>query len=371
MEKIFNFGILDSVRIKSSDKNIKEDSFKYRVLRAIQRAYEYDPRSESMAYLLSYNSLWITLVLISFSICPIILRYTTIQLFQVTIPQKRQFHSYLFSRTGKRYLTLNFKKWVNQPLKIVNFIYKYAMTETYELFNLLHMLVLLSFRELNVFALGLILLYNMIFWFIEHNNKMNTQKNIFKDKNLKRQQFANNSLLKSFSRFFVMYLALILVSIFVTFTLSLFEYNPESLNRILITPGSPDLALLLICLLFRDLASSNKYLQTRESLIRQSALKRKYASICSAYEFNEKKLMDRIVKMLSKHSLDNITEKLLFLEEGVRSEINLEYLQGNIHEKFDEAIDAFTTKKLGTFSAMYIKLKRKLCKFLVNNSYMA
>ena len=74
---------------------------------------------------------------------------------------------------------------------------------------------------------------------------------------------------------------------------------------------SLSIVLLTISSLFLDLTSLDDFFEDRDNMKKESEIKREYAALCTAYDFNEEKLYKRVTEVMAKKMIDSMTENLL------------------------------------------------------------
>ena len=315
---------------------------------------------ESQYYSICYY--WVFINSLGFSILPIFVWFSSKAIFREKLKKADVFHQYLFDQNRKRNIVIDYSKWKSSSLSFINSIYKYVYLNCMEThsFTILTCLILLYkgvYIWLFFFTMGLTI--NEHFKF----NQIETEsEKVFRDRRSKR-------ILKIYM---ISYWVMVTVYHWIEFMGNLGFFSSYNTNKA--TFMLPyDAGLLTLCLLvctgvFQDLIYSENYFEIFYKSKQESNLKVMYASLCKAYDINEKKIYSRIVEMMKKTSIDQVAAQVLDRKDMANTIIDSTYSEKCLLMVISHSFDWVMEKYISFFNRQKIRFMNSLYSFIIHKS---
>ena len=314
---------------------------------------------ESNLYSICYY--WLFVNSLGFSIVPIFVWLSTKVLFREKQKRKDVFHRYLFDENRKRNVVIDYSLWRSSSIQKINWMYKYIYLNCLESHSFIILATIIyKFKSIYLwiffFTMGISI--NEHFKIEQLNSEIDK---VFRDRRTKR-----------IMRIYVYsYWLMLLVSHFMD-SLGNFgfftSFNRSRLDFLApLEAGLPTLILMIITGLFEDLIHSENYFEKFYKMKQESNLKVMYSNLCKAYDINELKIYRRIVGMMHKKTVDEISSQVLERTDKASTIVDLSQSHcaiNMIRESFEWIID----KYLGFFVATKIRFLNLLYELIIHKS---
>ena len=157
--------------------------------------------------------------------------------------------------------------------------------------------------------------FSFLVSFYEHFRKISTKRNIIEVKLSKINDSNSNYLYNVFRIYCFLYWFLFFSFHFVMLFSRITQYKYIKWEEDFLV-SKIGLILLIISSIFKDFSLVEHFLKQRRVFRKEGDLKREYNSLIQAYYYNDEKIIQRIVKMLSKLTMDQTANRLLNFNEG-------------------------------------------------------
>lgn len=268
----------------------------------------------------SIKLMWFSGVVLCFAMSLLVGWYVFTRLFVLRGSDSTEFHKTMYGRFNRRYLTIDYKEWKKAPLLSLNFLSKFFYRHTMEIHNFITVGLMITLGKPEAFSLYAVLLITFLFSLYE----------VFR-----RREQGNNDLIISFGRnsyiytTLQVYWAMYILCFLVQQLNHIFnKANQRTSNSIepYLQDGFLTVVLFTITSCFRDFTGSPKFAKERASVQRESQLKRQYTALNWAYRENESKLYYRLKDMMSSHSLNTMSHKLIDFDKHDDIVLNFDYM---------------------------------------------
>jgi hypothetical protein len=285
---------------------------------------------------------WLFIACVGFATIPVFVWTTTKFLFREKLSKKDHFHFYLFDQNRKRNIVINYKLWRKSTLNFLNNIYKTVYTNALALHTFVLILILISLWKdwfVSVF------LFTLMISIYEHFKPENSDQDTI-------MGLTRNTFLLYITKVYTyMYWGLLAVYHIMQFFgfLGFFkEFNKDEkgfMNNYHF--GVIILILMVLTGVYQDLIMSEDYMENAERLTSESNLKIRYANECRAYDINENKIYHRIVEVMKKHYIDDLSNRILETPDITSIKFNPHYSEKSILDFLANSADEIKTKFLG------------------------
>jgi hypothetical protein len=306
---------------------------------------------------------WLFIACIGFATIPVFIWTTTKFLFREKLSKKEHFHFYLFDQNRKRNIVINYKMWRKSPLNFLNNVYKSVYTNALAMHTFALILILISFWKdwfISVF------LFTLIISIYEHFKPENSDQDTIMG--MSRKAFLVN-ITKVYS---YMYWGLLAVYHFMNLMgfLGFFkEFNKD--EKAFMSNyqfGFIVLVLMVLTGVYQDLVMSEEYMENSERLTSESNLKIRYANMCRAYDINENKIYHRIVEVMRKHYIDELSNRILDTPDITTIKLNPNYSDKSILDYLANSADEIKAKFLGIGKRTWLSFLNSLYSFIIYKS---
>lgn len=306
-------------------------------------------------YLIHYG--WFFIVSLGFCILPIMAWYVNIKLFCIKFSRKNIFHSYLYDKTRKRNLILNFKKWKNAPLKFTNVITKYGYINILETHSIITVPAIIYCARQNTM---IALLFTLCVSIFQHFRK--TSKRAFENTDSRNTKIeTRQKFLKTILRIYCGIYWLIII---------LNNLGADPAAQVYVSPVGRDVTVIMLLIFSScnlDFVSMDEFKAVTKNLTREAEVKLKFAAMCKGYEFNEDKIYKRLVSMMAKRSIDEMSQSLLDYKRNKSITLNLQYHNQCIKGMMREKLNQFIESHLKVVTTLKLRVCNWIYKFLDDN----
>lgn len=308
---------------------------------------------------------WYFAFCIGFMILPMVVRYNCINLCLIKRRKDDNFHFYLFDSDRRRNLVIDYKKWKNAPLKMTNFLTKYSYMETLEIHTIVTIIMIFSNRD--SLAFNMILIVTLLISIFEHFRKNSRRLRVEKDGRNSKLKINSRNYLYKFMNFYVKSYWLMLLSYHVLQLIyTAISYEFQFMKEFKFHKTS--VFLLIFSSIISDFTAIDGFFEQRNNMKREAEIKRAYSSLCEAYQFNERKIYKRIVSMMCKMRLDQMTDQILEIKEDKDILVDFDYMSQDIKRLVIERTYNLRVKYVGLFKAIFLRSLNGLYKMLMLNS---
>jgi hypothetical protein len=285
---------------------------------------------------------WLFIACMGFATIPVFVWTTTKFLFREKLSQKEHFHFYLFDQNRKRNIVIDYKKWRRSPLNFVNNIYKSVYTNALALHTFGVILILIAMWK-DWFIM--VFLFTLMISIYENFKPDITDQDTI-------MGMTRKGLLINITKVYS-YLYWILLGVYHMMELGGFmnlfkEYNKNPLTFMNEYKfGVIVLVLMVITGVYQDLIMSEEFMENSDRLTAESMLKIRYANTCRAYDINEAKIYSRIVEIMRKHYIDELSNRILDTPDITSIKLNTNYADKDILSFLANSADDIKAKFLG------------------------
>jgi hypothetical protein len=303
---------------------------------------------------------WLFLNSFAFAMVPISVWMSVKFLFREKLKKKEIFHFYLFDQQRKRNIIIDFKRWKNSAISFLNIIYKTIYLNSIETHSLMTIiLVVLFYKQLYT----LVFLYTLGISIYEH----------FKTDNRESGKVVKNEYMKRLMRIYVyiffttvlQYHLIVLLA-----KMNFFDsYNGNEINFLKeYNAGFLTIFLMAITLVFEDLVDTQDYFSIMHQMKLESNLKIKYANLCAAYDINEKKIYNRVIRMMSKSHTDTVSAQFLERKDVENIQIDHNYSEKCVLRLLERSSRRLTDEYMSFFRRNWLSLLNNFYRFLNDSS---
>jgi hypothetical protein len=303
---------------------------------------------------------WLFMNSFAFAMVPISVWISVKFLFREKLKKKEMFHFYLFDQQRKRNIIIDFKKWKNSAISFLNIIYKTIYLNSIETHSLMTIvLIVLFYKQLYTF----VFLYTLGISIYEH----------FKTENRESGKVVKNEYMKRLMKIYV-YIFFVTVMqyhlIRVLAKMNFFDsYNGNETAFLKeYNSGFLTIFLMAVTLIFEDLVDTADYFSIMHRMKLESNLKIKYANLCAAYDINEKKIYNRVIRMMSKSHIDTVSSQFLERKDVQNIQIDPNYSEKCILKILERSSRRLTDEYMSFFRRNWLGLLNNLYRFLIENS---
>lgn len=271
---------------------------------------------------------WYLVICVAFSLSLYVIKYVVLFLLEIQKTTSEAFHSKLLDEKGKVSLVIDYKKWKNAPMGFMNSLTKYVNLDTIEFHTIITLC--LTFMTEEGISRFPTLAATMIVSILQHYRRSSKRSGDRKKAAGKKSNIRKRNYIEKMLNFYVkMYWVIIVVFHLLILLNNVLGLNMATVKDLKYT--HVELIMLVFSSIMLDLSSVEDYFETRENLKKETDLKRKFAAICTAYEFNETKIYHRVTQIIAKTVLDQMVEGLLNYREKNDVMIDLNYSEQCIH----------------------------------------
>lgn len=323
--------------------------------------------TEGSKYSMCYY--WLFINSLGFALIPIFIWVSTKYLFREKLKKKDSFHFHLFDKQRKRNIVINWGKWHSSKLSFLNYWYKTCYINSIESHSIV-LIICLIFHWKNIFMF----LFLMTLCVSVYENFKTLQSTDVAASDTEESKKNKNLYLSSVMRVYIwLYWGMIgfyhMVAIMCYFGFFK-EFNSISAKDFL-TPyegGLLTIILLTVSGVYEDFLSSEDYNVIHSKLRIESDLKIRYANLCKAYDLNERKIYQRVIEMMRKRIIDEITLQLLERKDINNIKIDTNYTDKDIIETISKSSDLLTEKYLSFFTRAWLSLLNGFYSTIIDGS---
>jgi hypothetical protein len=303
---------------------------------------------------------WLFVNSLGFAIIPIFVWLTSKALFRQKLKKRNLYHFYLYDQQRKMNVIIDYKKWRSSSLQLLNPMFKSLYINSVELHTTVIMICLMFFWKNFYLALFLYTLGISAYENFRSSQDEDTKAN--------REFF-----LKWVMRIFIFLYWAMIFAFHVLELLARCGFSKDFIldkESYLSRYDSGTVIILLMCFsgIFEDLVLSTDYYDLYIKLKQETDLKIKYASVCMAYDSNEKKIYRRVVEMMRKRVVDAISTQILTSAQNPSMFIDTQYMEKSVIDMIDTSADKVMEKHMSFVRRYWIWTMNVLYGYLLNKS---
>lgn len=305
---------------------------------------------------------WLLNVSLGFAIIPLFVWASTKFLFRQKLSRRGLFHFYLFDSNRKRNIVIDYHRWRKSSLKFLNLIYKTAYTNALAVHSIL---VIVSLVALWKDMFIVVFLFTLGLSTYEHFKPDQAEQDIL---STGRQQYMV-ILTKTYSYLYWVMFGMYHV-IYMLGYLGFFKGFSKNRDLFMLKYDfcSTILILMVIRGVFQDMVLSDEYQQNHERLSSESNLKIRFANMCRAYDINENKIYYRVVEIMRKKYIDEVSNKILDVGDLRNLKFNVNYSDKCIIELINKSADELKAKYLGFFKTLWLSSLEYIYTVIIHRS---
>jgi hypothetical protein len=303
---------------------------------------------------------WFFIICFAISLIPYFLWMSTLVLFRQSLHKTDTYHYYLLDSFRRRNLVIDYVKWKQSTWHFINYYYKTAFTAPVEVYAMVSMVLFMVFWS-NLFMP--LLLLTMVVVLLEHFRSEQLENEASRQFTLARQK-----------RTLGMYRSVFWASMYLRHVIDLFgklgffkgytdrkgEFMKNLDGTLLI------LFLVVVSYMLSDLLETDDFLRESYKIKGYRMLKVSIASMCKAYELNEHKVYCRLVQMVRKKHLDEISE-LVVDNNNINFDSQAYLEESDIMKIIDNSFDKILQQYLGVWMTSKLKLIDMVNTALIKN----
>lgn len=305
---------------------------------------------------------WLFSICLGFALVPIFVWTSIKYLFRVKVSSTDIFHFYLFDANRRRNIVIDYQKWSKSGLKFLNLFYKSAYTNTISIHSIVVIIISVSFwRDFFI----IIFLFTLTISIYEHFKPDQGEQDFLYTGKVQYLAIVT----KTYSYIYwcmLGFIHLIIATGYQGF------YNEFSKNRVnFMSRYDYGLIILLLMLLrgaFEDIALSEGYREISEKLANESSLKVRFASMCRAYDINEYKIYNRVVEIMRKRYIDDISNQLLDGIDITKVKLRPDYSDKSIIEIIQRSADEVKANYLSLSKRIWLSCLNSFYSFIIGKS---
>lgn len=202
---------------------------------------------------------------------------------------------------------------------------------------------------------------------LEHLRRNSKQSNKqFNVKVKKEGEESSNYLMSIMGLYVKIYWGFILLYHTLVILNHVFQMNISTLKQI--QSDTITILLLVLSSITLDFTSAHEYFKDRLDIKNESAIKRKYAALCTAYDYNENKIYKRVTEVMARTVIDEMSNNLLDYRENKDVYVDFGYKDQCIIEKLKKRGSQLREKYLGKKSSLILQLIHNSYQYLMKKS---
>lgn len=302
---------------------------------------------------------WYFIICVSIACLPFFLWFTTLSLFRHYSHKTDTYHYYLLDSVRRRNLVIDYVKWKKSSWHFINFYYKTALTNPVEVFAMIIM-VLFVLDWCSMFIP--LLFMTMVIILMEHFRSDHIDNEASRQFNLSRQK-----------RILELYRTVFWITMY-------FRHGIDFLGRLGFFQGYKEnkeafmenfsgtlflLFTIATTYILSDLLVTEEFIRESFKIKTYRELKVNMASLCKAYEINENKVYYRVVQMIKKGHLDEISSNIIDSKIDFDCSAYLE--EPDIKKIIESSFDKILRKNLGFWLSFKLKMTDSINSMLVKH----
>jgi hypothetical protein len=305
---------------------------------------------------------WLLAICLGFALVPVFVWASIMFLFKEKLSNKNRFHFYLFDINRKRNIAIDFMKWRQSGLQFLHSIYKTAYTNAISIHSFVVILFSVFFWRDSYIV---VFLFTLCISIYEHFKPDQAEQDLLYTGKVQYLKVVT----RIYSYIYWAMIAFIQIVYFLGYIgfLAGFSKNREKY----MTQYDYGVIILILMVLrgaFEDVSLSEDYKENSERLSSESLLKIRFANMCRAYDINEYKIYNRVVEMMRKRYIDEISNQVLDGNDIAKVKLDPNYSEKCIIEMIDRSSDEIKEKHVGIFRRSWLSMLETFYKFIIHKS---